>query len=60
MTISLAIKTLSLGLGSILWLLPDNWLTGCGNSLVVLLEVLLTLAFLELSGFIDPTLDVPF
>ena len=51
-TTTLAIKTLSLGLGSILWLLPGSLLTGRGNSLAVLLEVLLTLAFLELSGFI--------
>ena len=51
-TTSLAIKALSLRLGSIPWLLPSNWLTGRGNSLAVLLEVLLTLALLELSGFI--------
>ena len=52
MSASLAIKALSLGLGSILWLLPGSLLAGRGNSLAVLLEVLLTLAFLELSGFI--------
>ena len=51
-TTSLAIKALSLGLGSILWLLPGSLLTGRGKSIAVLLEVLLTLAFLELSGFI--------
>ena len=44
-----------------LWLLPGNWLIGRGNSLAVLLEVLLTLALLELSGFIHhQTLDVLF
>ena len=52
MTGSLAIKALSLRLGSILWLLPGSLLTGRGNPLAVLLEVLLTLAFLKLSGFI--------
>ena len=52
MTASLAIKALSLGLGSILWLLPSSLLAGRGNLLAVLLEVLFTLAFLELSGFI--------
>ena len=51
-TTSLAIKALSLRLGSILSLLPGSLLTGRGNSLAVLLEVLFTLAFLELSGFI--------
>ena len=52
-TTSLAIKALSLGLGSILWLLPGSLLTGRSNSLAVLLEVLITLTFLETSGFID-------
>ena len=47
-TISLAIKAVSLRFGSMLWLLPGNWLTGRGNSLAVLLEVLFTLALLEL------------
>ena len=51
-TTSLAIKALNLGLGSILWLLPGSLLTGRDNSLAVLLKVLFTLAFLELSGFI--------
>src|SRR3954462_2689296 len=51
-TTSLAIKALSLGLGSILWLLPGNLLTGRGNFLAVLLEVLFPLALLGLSGFI--------
>ena len=50
MIIFLAIKALSLRLGSILWLLHGNCLTGRGNSLAILLEVLLTIAFLELSG----------
>ena len=52
MTVPLAIKALSLRFGSVLWLLPGNWLTRRGNSLAVLLEVLLTLALLELSGFL--------
>mgnify|MGYP005832179363 CR=1 FL=1 len=40
-TTSLAIKALSLRLGSILWLLPGSLLTGRGNSLAVFLEALL-------------------
>src|SRR3954470_10872304 len=47
-TTSLAIKALSLGLGSILWRLPGSLLSGRGNFLAVLLEVLFTLALLDL------------
>ena len=51
-TTFLAVKALCLGLGSILWLLPGSLLAGRSNSLAVLLEGFLTLALLELSGFI--------
>ena len=58
MSASLAIKAFSLRLGSILWLLPGILLTGRGDSLAILLEVLFTLAFLELGGLFETPLTL--